>query len=144
MATQEEALAFRVPQGRYDVTAALDERLRSAARAPGRHDAESAHPIMAFVAALGGMGMSIRELSEALGLAFAQGPVLGGCHIRLHRPVAVDKSYLIDTRVSVLQRKPSRRFGLADHLTLAFEVTDGSDRVCDVELAMVFPGGEAA
>ena len=77
---------FTIPDGRFAITEAMDDRVRDMARAPDRQGVR-AHPIFAFVGALGGMGMKIADLSEALGLAFHKGPVLARCRLDYDAPL---------------------------------------------------------
>jgi hypothetical protein len=135
---------FDVPRGRYRITPELDDRLRRIAHAPARGAAPHAHPILMFVAALGGMGLSIRALSDRLGLAFLKGPVLAGCKLTSHARLCVGQEYDVTARVTRLDRKPSRRFGAADHMTLSLRLAQGDQPFADVDLAMVFPAGAAS
>lgn len=98
-----------------------------------------AHPAFAFVVALGGMGYDIATLCALLGLPFDSGAVLGRCHIVLSRPIAVDRMYEINATPVSLIRKPSRRFGVADHLRLATDIAIGGLHFARVELTMIVP-----
>ncbi|MAM61291.1 hypothetical protein [Maritimibacter sp. UBA3975] len=130
-----------LPPGEFHLTPERDDRVRQMSGAPARLGAR-AHPIFAFVGALGGLPMPIKALSESLGLAFDQGPVLAGCVIDLTRPLEVGRRYTVAGRVEGITRKPSRRFGHADHLHLAIALGDGAP-FTEIRLHIIFPAAEA-
>jgi hypothetical protein len=135
---------FPVPHGRYRLTAALDDRLRALTGAPARGAAQAAHPVFAFVMALGGMGLCIADLAEALDLDFGAGPVLAACSLDYHTPLQVGRDYDVAARVAGLSRKPSRRFGAADHLHLAIVLAHEGQPYAQARLHIVFPASEVA
>ena len=130
--------AFQIPQGRYEITARLDDRVRALARAKPRVS-QIAFPIFAFVGALGGMGLKIKDVSEALGLAFDRGPVLARSRLSFAAPLLVDRVYTVDADIETLARKPSRTYGTADHLHLAVSLSAGKLH-STARLHIVFPG----
>lgn len=130
-----------IAPGRFDLTPSRDDLVRRMSGAPERQD-ERAHPIFAFVGALGGLPLPIKALSEDLGLAFKAGPVLAQCEIDLFRPLEVGRSYAMDARIARIDRKASRRFGQADHLHLAISLSDGR-AFCETRLHIIFPAPEA-
>ncbi|MBV0911061.1 hypothetical protein [Anianabacter salinae] len=130
-----------LPLGRFDLTPERDDLVRRMSGAPVRLDMR-AHPIFAFVGALGGLPLPIKDLSEGLGLAFDKGPVLAGCRIDITRPLEVARSYAVAARVEGIERKPSRRFGWADHLHLAIALSDSAP-FTDIRLHIIFPATEA-
>ena len=138
--------SLAVPPGSFDLTAAADDALRAAAQAPPRAG-DAAHPGFAFVMALGGMGWRIGEVCGALGLDFASGPVLVSCRIGWLAPLRTGARYHIAARVEGIERRASRSFGAADHLTLRIAV----GKAAEVALRIVFrvpgavgvPGGAA-
>lgn len=130
-----------LPPGHFDLTAERDDRVRRMSGAPARQD-NRAHPIFAFVGALGGLPLPIKALSESLGLAFDRGPVLAGCVIDLARPLEVGRRYSVAGRIEDIKRKPSRRFGAADHLHLAIALADGVP-FTEIRLHIIFPAAEA-
>ncbi|WP_232495257.1 hypothetical protein [Novosphingobium kaempferiae] len=129
---------FTIAPGRFDLSAALDDAIRASCAAPARSGAE-AHPIFAFVAALGGMGARVRDVCRDLGLAFDSGAVLGRCRIDYDAPMTVDTAYDVAAEVVLLERKASRRFGAADHLTLGMTVSAGGRPHARVQLTTIMP-----
>lgn len=127
-----------MPDGWYDLTAVIDDRVRQLSKAPDRTD-DRAHPIHAYLGALGGMPVPIGDFSRGMGLAFDHGPVLGSCTMRYPGTLRVGRRYRVETRVLALARKPSRRFGQADHLTLAITLADADGPVSVLQFAMITP-----
>ncbi|MCL7466141.1 hypothetical protein [Phaeovulum sp. NW3] len=132
---------FAIPDGRYLLSAGMDDLVRRMAQAPARTD-QRAHPIFAFVAALGGLGLKIADLSAALGLAFERGPVLARCRIGYNAPLLVDRHYDVRADIEALERKPSRTFGAADHLHLSIRLSDDYPR-SQTRLHIIYPADRA-
>lgn len=130
-----------IPVGRYLLDPALDDRLR-AFNGVAPREGDTAHPVFAFVMALGGMGLSIRELSDQLGLAFGDGPVLAGCVLEYHSTLRVGARYDVAAEVAELLRKPSRRFGAADHLHLHIRLSQAGRACAEARLHIIFPAPE--
>jgi hypothetical protein len=126
-----------IAPGSFDLSAARDDSVRRMSGAPSR-TGDRAHPIFAFVGALGGLPEPIKDLSESLGLAFANGPVLARCQIALARPLLVNRTYRVTARVEAIERKPSRRFGHADHLHLVIALADDTP-FTEIALHIIFP-----
>lgn len=132
------AIGTVLSRGRYLIDAAADARLRRLAGA-GPAKGSEAHPGFALAVALGGAGVPVRALFEACGLGFESGPVLGRCRVEWDRPLAIGRSYAIEASLAGLTRKRSRRFGAADHLVLAFAISDDAGRCARVETTTIVP-----
>lgn len=128
----------QMPDGWFDLTASDDDRVREMSGAPARTD-DRAHPIHAYLGALAGMPVPIRDFSRGMGLAFDAGPVLGRCTLRYPGTLRVGQGYRVKTRVLSLTRKPSRRFGQADHLELSITLADAAGPASILEFAMITP-----
>ena len=137
-------LTRAIPAGRYRLDRALDDRLRAASAAPERGRSDRAHPAFAFVVALGGMGLKVADICQLLGLSLNSGPLLGTCRIRYHRPLEVDRTYDVQGRIAALVRKASRRFGMADHLTLRIAASADAVPFTELEFTMIVPAGDRA
>lgn len=85
------------------------------------------------------MGTRVADVCRQLGLAFDQGAVLGRCRIAYDAPLTVDMRYDVITRVVALERKRSRRFGAADHLTLGMAIGAAERSFAHVELTTIMP-----
>jgi hypothetical protein len=129
---------FAIPQGRFHLSAGLDDAIRRSCAAPIRVGRE-AHPIFGFVAALGGMGAKVGDVCRGLGLAFDRGAVLGRCRIDYDAPLTIDTQYDVRAEVVLLERKASRRFGAADHLTLAMTVSAAGSPHARLRLTTIMP-----
>ncbi|WP_138424394.1 hypothetical protein [Maritimibacter alexandrii] len=128
--------------GSFDLTGTRDDHVRRMSRAPARTDAR-AHPIFAFVGALGGLPLPIKDLSTSLGLDFDAGPVLARCQIAVARPLLVDRVYTVTPQIDRIERKPSRRYGHADHLHLKIALDDDTP-FTTIALHIIFPAEDAA
>lgn len=135
----EEAFA----PGTFDLNAELDDRARAGCHAPARRGAE-AHPIFAFIAALGGAGVSIERLCELCGSSIAAGPVLATCRMTMLAPLTVNREYTISASILDRVEKPSSRFGSAMHARIGFTVSSDGARFAEVELLMILPRGGKA
>ncbi len=124
--------------GQFELSAQLDDRVRALCAAPPRQG-DQAHPINAYLGALAGMPIRIGDFSRSLGLAFDAGPVLGECRLSFPGTLRTGRSYGVRVQVLDLMRKPSRRFGQADHLTLAITLMDGDGPASILQFKMITP-----
>ncbi len=124
--------------GAYDLSAELDDRVRQLCGGP-RRSGDLAHPIHAYLGALGGMETPIGDFSRQLGLAFDAGPVLGQCRMTYPGRLCVGRRFDVDTRIVDLTRKPSRRFGTADHLTLEITLSHERQAASVLQFKMITP-----
>lgn len=85
------------------------------------------------------MPAPIGDFSRDLGLAFDAGPVLGECRLSFPGTLLVGETYRATVEVLDLTRKPSRRFGQADHLTLAITLSDAAGPASILEFRMITP-----
>lgn len=131
--------ALALPDGCYHLSSVMDDALRGTSDAPPRGAGGHAHPVFAFVVALGGLGIDIATICARLDLPFNTGAMLGRCCIRYDRPLLVDSSYEISGHVVSITRKPSRRFTAADHVRLAIVIHAQTIRFATVELVMIVP-----
>ncbi|MFN8679936.1 hypothetical protein ACDP63_02100 [Paracoccus sp. P2] len=127
-----------IPGRRYDLTAALDDRVRALCAAPPRQG-DLAHPIHAYLGGLAAMPSPIGDFSRDLGLAFDAGPVLGECRLSFPGRLRVGQAYDATVEVLDLTRKPSRRFGRADHLALAITLSDQAGPASLLQFKMITP-----
>ncbi len=73
-----------------------------------------AHPLFAWMAATGAMGITWDELFAWFGATAADGPVFGEHETTLHRPLRVGASYRVSGGIVSAQRKVGRRTGAFD------------------------------
>lgn len=125
-----------IPVGEFLLAASLDDRLRLSSGAAARIG-NTAHPALAFVLALGGAGEGIAKTLERGGYAIDQAPLLAGCEIAFEERLAVDTLYRVDGELAGVTRKPSRRFGTADHLRFHYRFAVLDRPVGTLSLTMV-------
>jgi len=127
--------------GTFHLYAELDDRARAGCHAQARQGAV-AHPIFAFIAALGGAGISIEQICAMCGSSIALGPVLATCRMTILAPMTVDREYTISACILDSVEKPSSRFGKAVHARIGFTVSSEGANFADVELLMILPRGD--
>jgi len=99
----------------------------------------SAHPLAAWVIALGGIGIGIGDLFAAAGVAMEDGPMLGACELTLRRPLDVGTRYAVSGTITDLQAKTGRKLGRFDVLTIRLDVTDGDTTAATCTCSMILP-----
>ena len=85
---------------------------------------EAAHPIMAFLAAQRGLGVTVAELFEMFGTDMADGPLLTESTLDLHADLRPGVRYQVGGTAVSAVRKSGRTLGVFDLVTVRFEVTD--------------------
>ena len=131
-----------LPEGRFVLSEQVDDRLRAISGGPARLG-DVAHPIFAFVAGIGGMGVPVAAAIAHGGCSIEAGPLLASCTIDFHRPMKVGQTYQVRASIVEKVRKASRRFGAADHLLLRLALHGGDLHHVDLELRMIIPAGKA-
>jgi len=126
------------PIGRFALTAAMDDRVRALSDAPPRDD-DSAHPIFAYIGALHGLSLPIGDWSRAMGLGFDHGPVLGSCVMEYPGRLRTGQEYDVLAEVTAITRKPSRRFGQADHAAFVIALAQADSPVSILRFTMITP-----
>lgn len=126
--------------GQFTLDADHDAMVRKTSGAPQRKDFD-AHPIFGFIAALGGLGMPIETVFARCGGSIQAGPLLASSSLRFARPLKIGITYQVAGVVEGVTRKPSRRFGAADHLRLSIDVRDGDLLYSNLDLTIVLPIG---
>jgi hypothetical protein len=85
---------------------------------------ETAHPIMAFLVAQGGIGVTVAELFKMFGTDMADGPLLTESTLDLHADLRPGVSYEVGGTVVAAVRKSGRTLVAFDLVTVRFEVLD--------------------
>lgn len=138
MPVREAALPMTLPAGSFLLLPELDDALRTTCGAAPRTGAV-AHPALAFVAALGGSGLPVAEILTRCGCSIEAGPLLASCDLAWMHPLHVGATYRVEGEMTSRQRKPSRRFGAADHLVLSFAITLDGALYVTLKLRMIVP-----
>lgn len=87
-----------------------------------------AHPIMAFVVAQRGLGVTVAELFEMFGTDMADGPLLTESTLDLRADLHPGVRYEVRGTVVSAVRKSGRTLGAFDLVTARFEVVDPDSR----------------
>jgi len=104
----------------------------------------SAHPVAGWLIAFGGMGVTIGELFEAVGVPMEDGPMLGGCKLELHRPLGIETAYAVTARIATIEEKTGRKLGRFDVMTLKISCAEpGGEPAADCTARIVLPRKEA-
>jgi hypothetical protein len=146
MVTEQDLAArvgYRFPGGRYRIEAHVDWLLRDVLGAPQDAGSGLAHPTAAFLAAQGGIGMSIDDVFAVFGASAADGPMLGGWSAEVVEPLRVGADYRVRGSVTGAERKQGRRAGVFDLVTVAIDLLGDDGRVhATVCPTYVFPRRE--
>jgi len=131
-----------LPGGSYRLGADRHDRLVAALGGRAPSDG-SAHPLAAWVIAMGGSGVTIEALFAVAGVAMEAGPMLGACDLDLRRPLGIETSYVVRGRILGVEEKTGRRLGRFDVLLIRLGVQepDGA-QVAACGLSMILPRGE--
>jgi hypothetical protein len=107
---------------------------------------EEPHPVMAFIAAQRGLGVSVAELFRLWGTEMSDGPMLTESTLEFPGEFRADVEYGVRATVVSVVRKSGRTLGVFDLLTARFEVVGaGGDPVAVVTNVYALPRrGEAA
>jgi hypothetical protein len=127
-----------LPPGTYRLGAERHDKLLAALGSDAPRDG-SAHPLAAWLVAMGGIGMSIAELFAAAGVPLEDGPMLGSAHLAQERPLAVESIYSVTGQVTDLVEKTGRKLGRFDVLTIRLDVADADAHAAQLTCSMILP-----
>jgi hypothetical protein len=112
--------------------------------AVGSTPQEEPHPIMAFLVAQRGLGVSVAEMFRSWDTEMADGPMLTRTTVELPGEVRADVEYRVRGEVVAVERKRGRTMGEFDLLTARFEVYGPEGPVATVTNTYALPRREAA
>jgi hypothetical protein len=100
-----------------------------------------AHPLFAWMAATGAMGITWDELFAWFGASASDGPVFGEHETTLHRPLRVGATYRVSGGIVSAERKVGRRTGVFDVVGYSMDLHDEEDgaHVATCWNSIVFP-----
>ncbi len=87
------------------------------------------HPVFAFLATTGAMGLTWGELFAWFGASAADGPMIGDCEIELLQPMVAGSTYRIGGEICSAERKVGRRAGTFDLVNYRLDMRDDMDRL---------------
>lgn len=104
-----------------------------------------AHPLFAWMAATGAMGLTWDDLFAWFGASASDGPVFGEHETTLHRPIMVGATYEVSGRIDSAERKVGRRTGTFDVVGYSMDLHDAADgaHVAHCWNSIVFPRRDA-
>lgn len=110
------------------------------AQPPSLKDADGrvAHPLFAWLAATGAMGVTWDELFSWFGATAADGPVFGEHETTLHRPLRIGATYRVSGRIVSAERKVGRHTGPFDVVGYELDLHDDG-HVATCWNSIVFP-----
>ena len=98
-----------------------------------------AHPMYAYYAALGGMGLTIEQLFEIAHSSADDGPMFGEGGVEIHRPLQVGETFTIRGGIEDVVRK-SGRSGTFDIVSFRLDLIDQEGSVAAVSTnSFIFP-----
>ena len=100
---------------------------------------EEPHPVLAWMASVGGMGMTWDELFAWFDGTADDGPMFGEHRTTLHRPLRVGVTYEVSGRIVEVQRKVGRRTGTFDVVDYELDLHEGEDHVATCRNSLVLP-----
>ncbi|GER22294.1 hypothetical protein NCCP1664_07910 [Zafaria cholistanensis] len=111
--------------------------------AADRPHAPAVHPLHAWLATTGGIGITWDEFFAWFGATAADGPMFGEHETVLHRRLRTDRRYRVSGSVVSAVRKRGRAAGLFDLVEYQLELHDDADggHVATCWNSIVFPRG---
>ena len=100
---------------------------------------EVPHPVLAWMAGVGGMGMTWDDLFAWFDASADDGPMFGEHHTTLHRPLESSATYAVSGRVVSVDRKVGRRAGTFDVVGYELDLHLGDEHVARCYNSIVFP-----
>ncbi|MGW4339973.1 hypothetical protein ACWEK5_45440 [Rhodococcus koreensis] len=109
----------KTPGGEFSIAKHENWLAHDALYSPPR---EVPHPIVAFIGAQRGMGLSVEELFKLLESDIEDGPVLAQTTLELTRRLEVDVTYEVSGEVLDVKHKHGKAMGHFDLVTCRFEL----------------------
>ena len=104
---------------------------------------EHPHPVLAWMASVGGMGLTWDELFAWFGAAAADGPMFGEHRTTVHTGLRRDATYDVTGRIVSVDRKTGRRAGTFDVVGYELDLHEGDEHVATCWNSIVFPRRDA-
>jgi hypothetical protein len=102
------------------------------------------HPVMAWMAAVGGMGVTWDELFAWFDATADDGPMFGEHRTTLHAPLRSGETYRVSGKVTSVDRKTGRRAGTFDIVGYELYLHDEQEHVATCWNSLVLPRRHAA
>lgn len=102
------------------------------------------HPVMAWMAAVGGMGITWDELFGWFEATADDGPMFGEHQTTLHMPLRSGATYRVSGKITSVDRKEGRRAGAFDIVGYELYLHDEQEHVATCWNSLVLPRRSAA
>ena len=134
-------VGFRFPGGDYRIQPHRHWLACDAIGANPRTFSQAAHPLFAYYAAVGGMGMSLESLFEICGAGpDTPQPMLGETSLDLERPLSIGATYRVSGTIVDVRRRSGQRIGPMDLITAVFELSEPNGQEhARCRIVFVFP-----
>jgi acyl dehydratase len=133
----------QLPGGSVTITAADNAAVCDVLRTSPAPDG-TAHPVFAFVAMQGAMGVSVDELLGLAGAVAADGPMVGSYELEQTAPLRIGEEYVVGGEIVGLERKVGRKTGPFDVLTFRLTLgVQGGDPFATSMSAWILPRRDA-
>lgn len=130
----------RFPGGRYRIGPEIDREVREVLGAPAA-TGDTAHPLLVFVVAQGGMGIDLDGLFALCGARAADGVMLGEWSVDQRVDLRIGVEYEVRGGIEDVACKTGSRIGPFDVVTMGLDVLADGDRSphARVSTSFVFP-----
>ncbi len=143
----QAAVGRRFPGGEYTVQPwqawLLADTVLAEPPRMTNHGPQVAHPLFAWMAATGAMGITWDELFTWFGASASDGPVFGEHETTLNRPMQVGATYRVNGGIVSAERKVGRRTGAFDVIGYSIDLHSGDVHVATCWNSIVFPRRDA-
>lgn len=135
-----ELVGYKMPGGTFTVRGYEHWLMTDAIGSPAL-PAGVAHPMYAYYAALGGMGVSLDEFFALAHAKAEDGVLFGECNLELRSALHVDHTYDVAGSIIGAERKIGKRAGVFDVVKFRLEVRSGIEVAAVAINSFVFPRG---
>ncbi|GIU93458.1 MAG: hypothetical protein KatS3mg011_2364 [Acidimicrobiia bacterium] len=140
---RQELLEYEFPPGSYTITEWQHWLTMDAILSPPL-PAGIAHPIYAYLASIGGMGITLPQLFAAARSSAEAGVMFGEATLEFSQPLAVGATYRVEGRFLDVVRKQSSRVGTMDLVTFRLSLlTEDGTLAATSTNTFIFPRRES-
>ena len=145
MITEEELEALvgtPFPGGTYTVEPYTNWLTCDCVLAPELAASGAAHPLLVYMAAQAGIGLSLAELFTLCSATSEDGPMLGEWGMEVNRPIQVDAEYTVVGGIADVVRKTGNKTGVFDVVRFELELrstVDSAEPDAIVHSSFIYP-----
>lgn len=97
------------------------------------------HPVLAWMASVGGMGLTWDDLFAWFDATADDGPMFGEHRTTVHAPIRQGVTYDVSGRITSVDRKVGRRAGAFDIVGYELDLHEGAEHVATCWNSLVLP-----